>query len=90
MGSLTSRPSIPKQSQVIYVPQPTPAGAPSPAAANSDSSISEKTPEENQSEERKDNLLRRGRGRFGTIRTGFLGITEDAAQPDSRKTLLGQ
>lgn len=46
-------------------------------------------------EQRESNLLRRARGRLGTILTGFRGILNDGAAVESannntRKTLLGE
>lgn len=101
MGSLTSSPKIPSYQapapQIVYVPQPV-APTPSPASVSaplpSDVSVSdsaEPSIEETQSAAREDNLLRRQRGRFGTITTGFRGILSqtNSAAP-ARKTLLGE
>ena len=41
------------------------------------------------SEERKESLLRRTRGRLGTIFTGFKGFLSEGEQ-STRKTLLGE
>ena len=80
MGSLTSRPSVPAQPQVVFVPQP----APTPVEEGPPSA------EETASQARRQSLLGRERSRFGTVQTGFrglLGLTDNAAQ---RKTLLGE
>jgi hypothetical protein len=42
------------------------------------------------SEARSENLLRRGRGRFGTILTGFQGVLTNNESQKKRKTLLGE
>jgi hypothetical protein len=47
-------------------------------------------PEETAAEQRRENLLRRNRGRFGTIQTSFRGLLGLATQGGQRKTLLGE
>lgn len=43
------------------------------------------------SKQRSDNLLRRQRGRFGTVLTGFRGVlSQKSDSSNSRKTLLGE
>lgn len=71
------RPSPPPTPVVVAAPTPT-----DPVKTNS----------EIESEARTENLLRRSRGRFGTILTGFRGFlnTSDSAQSSGRKTLLGE
>ena len=103
MGSLTSRPSIPQAQQpvIVTVPQSAPVTA-SPVTQTPKTGAAEETgaetvntpPESTSSEEaqrlaREDNLLRRSRGRLGTVLTGFNGLLEKAAAP-VRKTLLGE
>ena len=88
MGSLTSRPKSPAQSQTVFVPQP----APTPTLTQAPPPQTDNTPsaEETSSEARRQNLLGRERSRFGTVQTGFrglLGLTDNSAQ---RKTLLGE
>ena len=77
MGSLGSRPKIPD-----YTPPPPPP--PPPPAAGS-----EATPEEKAADQRKQNLLQRARGQFGTVLTGFRGLLGLNTAP-ARKTLLGE
>lgn len=52
-----------------------------------------KQAQEETGKRRAENLLRRSRGRFGTILTGFRGILEGNDNPtggQGRKTLLGE
>jgi len=49
-----------------------------------------KTDSEIQAEAREHSLLRRNRGRFGTIKTGFTGFLSPSQSDNSRKTLLGE
>ncbi len=97
MGSLTSRPKVPKQQaqpQVVYVAQSAPTPAPSTTASQSPApaapSEPEKTAEEVQSEARQENLLSRTRGRFGTVQTSFRGLLSLTDGGAARKTLLGE
>ena len=112
MGSLTSRPKIPKpQPRIIYVPAPQPhitAPPPrrstpetlQPQAPQSSGSVQENSADQPYEvaqdsqtikEHREDNLLKRDRGRFGTVNTSFRGLLELARSNDqSRKTLLGE
>ena len=50
------------------------------------------TPSEQQAEARRQSLLRRSRGRLGTIISGFSGVLspQDNDQSSGRKTLLGE
>lgn len=82
MGSLTSRPSVPSQPQVVTVSQPAPAPAPVETVDTPD-------PEEASREARRQSLLDRDRSRFGTVRTSFRGLLQDAGN-EQRKTLLGE
>ncbi len=83
MGSVNSRSRAPQPApvqQVIYQ-------QPEPEEVTSTS----KTDEEISAEARTDSLLRRTRGRFGTILTGFRGILESKDnEQKTRKTLLGE
>lgn len=89
MGSLASRPKVPTQPQVVYVPQAataTTTTTTSTTETQNDSSSAEQTA----SKARQQNLLGRERSRFGTVQTGFrglLGLSDNSAQ---RKTLLGE
>lgn len=84
-----------------YMPPPTSA-APAPAvfapeaSAPGDVALAPALPgsapagkEEAQRLAREDNLLRRARGRMGTVLTGLSGLLSQAA-PVARKTLLGE
>lgn len=86
MGSISSRPSVPS-TQVVYVPAPATSQTPL-----SSTQAEEDTPsdEELAAESRRENLLRRNRGRFGTILSGFRGVFTQAGNASGRKTLLGE
>lgn len=81
MAGLTKRPKIPKQpTQVVqYVPTPTPEPV----------ETEEVSAEELNEEIREESLLRRSRGRLGTIFTGFRGLLSEANETP-RKSLLGE
>lgn len=79
MGSLGSRPS----------PPPPPPPVPSPSAPSTPPPDPGPTPEEAAAQQRRESLLRRSRGRFGTVLTGFRGLL-DLAGSGQRKTLLGE
>lgn len=90
MGSLTSRPSIPApQPRVVFVPAP-PAPVPDISAEDTKNDSTPESSGQIQSTVRTANLLRRSRGRAGTVRTGFRGLLELAAANGHRKTLLGE
>lgn len=99
MGSLTSRPKPPPApAPVVFVPQPPPAPAPAPSvqptpAPAEPAPSAEEQAEQAATERRVENLVRRSRGRSGTIRTSLLGVSSDnsaGASDSGRKTLLGQ
>lgn len=77
MGSLGSRPKIPSYTPPAYTPPPAPAPEP------------EETAEQKAAQQRKQNLLQRSRGQFGTVLTSFRGLLGLNAAP-ARKTLLGE
>lgn len=79
MGSLSSRPKAPSQSQVVYY-TPTPS-APQNSTPDPGAEVAEA---------RKNNLLQRNRGRFSTIQTSFRGLLSVADANAQRKTLLGE
>lgn len=83
MGSLTSKPKSPAATaqQVVYVPAP---------AATQAVTQNTQTQTISDAEQRKENLLLRDRGRFGTIFTGFRGLLSPLEQSGKRKTLLGE
>lgn len=83
MGSLSSSAKAPPRPQVAYVPTPT---ATTTAIANEP--VQEDTAKE--SEEREGNLLRRARGRLGTVATSLHGFLSEGEKNTSRKTLLGE
>lgn len=76
MGSLGSKPPPPPPP---YVPPYTPPAEPPPP-----------DPEATAAENRRAGLLRRNRGRFGTVQTSFRGLLGLAADGGQRKTLLGE
>ncbi len=82
MGSITAAPKAP-QPTVIYqtAPAPTPVAEPATVSEAVDTA-----------ETRKSDLLRRSRGRLGTIQTGFRGLVSAVNDPaaGSKKTLLGE
>jgi len=96
MGSLTSRPKAAKtvSPQVVYVPASNPA--PAPATPTPDTGTDKSTDtgtesrEEQSQKQREDNLLRRDRGRGGTVQTGFRGLLSALDNSQKKKTLLGQ
>ena len=90
MGSLTKRPKIPKQVppiRTVYVPAPV-----NNSVSGADTGVSE-SEAQNKIEVKKKSLLRRARGRLGTILTGFRGLLNEAdtgVNKSGRKTLLGE
>lgn len=87
MGSLGSSRKIPASAaQVVYVPQTVTA---SPAQTVTTGSAQDMAAEAGVL--RKENLLSRNRGRFGTVLTGFRGFLSAATGNEKqRKTLLGE
>lgn len=77
MGDITTRAKdyVEAQQAALYAPPPS---TPSP------------TPEQAAAETRRENLLGRDRGRFGTVKTGFRGLLDLALPFGRRKTLLGE
>ena len=90
MGSLISKPKSPPSPQVVYVPAPKPVADTITADTSSAETETPKTDDEIQAEAREQNLLRRTRGRLGTILTGFRGILSPASAAPARKSLLGE
>ena len=101
MGSLTSRPKVPKATspQIVYVPQPvyTPTANPAPQPVINtlppapNPTPQEPTEEERRTEARTQSLLTRDRSRFGTVTTSFRGLLGLATgEGRSVKTLLGE
>lgn len=83
MGSLFKAPKVPTPQSVRRV---TPAPVPLPTPTTEP----EKEASEIQAEARERSLLRRSRGRFGTITTGFTGFLSSSEPDKNRKTLLGE
>lgn len=77
-----SKSAIPRSSVVIREVASTPSTTTEQIAEESSDVLS--------SEARSENLLRRGRGRFGTILTGFQGVLTNNESQKKRKTLLGE
>lgn len=96
MGSLTSRPDITPVQQPVFVPVQQPA--PQPAPVQNDAATESEAPQEESAEEqerrtqqeRETGLLRRSRGRLGTVLTSFRGLLSDSVKSGQRKTLLGE
>lgn len=86
MGSLSSRPKVPSQPQVVYVPAPSQYTPPPQTNAPQTETPS---PQDTASKAREQNLLRRSRGIFGTVQTGFRGLLSSASS-NARKSLLGE
>ena len=87
MGSLTKKPKTPPVQQFI---NPAPVVSSTPVTEPSEPSPSE---EDIRNEVRQESLLRRSRGRLGTVFTGFRGLLSEidsSDQSSSRKTLLGE
>lgn len=94
MGSLSSRPSVPKQPSVVFVSQPPPSPAPiTPSSTNEEGQGgNSQTDTTGAAVKRTENLLRRDRSRFGTVKTSFRGLLSSLAgdQTSQKKTLLGE
>lgn len=87
MGSIVSAPKVPASQPVIqYVSAPVSAAS---AAVDSGNSAQSSDVPQNESEAREQNLLRRSRGRLGTILTGFRGVLAPSSI-SAKKTLLGE
>lgn len=105
MGSLSSRPDIPApQPRIVYVPRPGPDLSPDPnpntnagtgTGQGADTPVSGDDagvtgPDTDPDQTRIAGLMKRRRGRLGTIRTGFRGILSPSALRPQRKSLLGE
>lgn len=84
MGIISKTPRAPLVQP--YVPPVQPPAAVQPV----EPTTSAPNEEEIALEARKESLLRRSRGRFGTILTGFRGFLSSTDANDTRKTLLGE
>tara|TARA_R110002095_G_C4234950_1_gene238403 strand:+ start:1119 stop:1385 length:267 start_codon:yes stop_codon:yes gene_type:complete len=88
MGSLASTPKVPQTQSAAPPVSSTPITSPTTTTSSPDQSASARAAQE--SEERTQSLLARGRGRLGTIATSFQGFLREVDQGDARKTLLGE
>ncbi len=88
MGSLSSSPKAPQQSQIVYVPS---TQASSNTVADNDSANVDESggSSEEALKNRRQSLLSRNRSRFGTIATSFQGFVGNE-NANGRKTLLGE
>ena len=86
MGSLSSSAKAPKQAspQVVYVPQPSTTSSTTASQQETTQDAAKQA-----SKARKQTLLRRNRGRFGTIATSLQGFLSERLA-SGRKTLLGE
>ena len=86
MGSITSKPKAPT---VITVPAAPVVTTPIVTATESTNT---QTDDEVRSEARESSLLRRSRGRLGTIATSFRGllVNDNDTSTTQPKTLLGE
>ena len=84
MGSLTKRTATVPTYQPSVVSVPTPTVTESAPESASEEDIREDV--------RQESLLRRSRGRLGTVFTGFRGLLSESANSadTTRKTLLGE
>lgn len=71
-------------------PAPLPPLEPISAAPQPAQEEASPSAEEQQATNRRNSLLRRGRGRLGTILSGFRGILSPSNNNDGRKSLLGE
>lgn len=87
MGSLTSRPQVVPPQPTFTPPPPPDPVTPDPVDSDTTDPAAEA---EQTAEQRRQNLLRRGRGRQGTVLTSFRGLLSQFTDPSQRKTLLGE
>lgn len=80
MGSLSSSAKAPSP-QVVYAPAPSITSDKASEADDSDA-VAAKA--------REDSLLRRARGRLGTVATSLQGFLSEGDKSEKRKTLLGE
>ena len=83
MGGLVSKPKAPRTQTIIQTVPATPT-------IETNEAVDQKSADILSSETRQENLLRRNRGRFGTILTGFRGVLDADSSQQKRKTLLGE
>lgn len=85
MGSIISKPKAPAPLPLPPPPPPIEVEPPEPVAEPVDT-------EKEKAKKRRQNLLRRDRGLFGTVKTGVSGVLSATSNEQSanRKTLLGE
>lgn len=88
MGSRSITPRAPIQPQIVYVPQATTSV--NETTSQTESEDSSVLSDEQKSETRSNNLLRRDRSRLGTILSGFRGVLGLSDDAPARKSLLGE
>lgn len=84
MGSISSRPAVPSTT-IVHQTAPT-----STTDSGSSATEPEQSTAELASDNRESSLLKRDRGRGGTVQTSFRGLVEEINGGTSRKTLLGE
>lgn len=89
MGSITKAPTAPAAPQPVYYYVPSPPPPPPPPPSNNGTGDDPAAPPAGKPA-REQNLLRRDRGRLGTILSGFRGILGLSTNTPARKTLLGE
>lgn len=96
MGSLASRPQIPRTvQQPVYIPVSSPVSSnpsvtPVPAGGGNDPVAPPANLADVAAQARELGLLSRSRGSLSTILTGFRGILGNSGATSPRKTLLGE
>lgn len=96
MGSLSSRPKVPANTapQVVFVPSSTNTGTVASSVSSQSTgdtgSAAEGNDAGNSAESRTESLLRRNRGRLGTVLTGLSGVLNPVRSEGQKKTLLGE
>lgn len=93
MGSLISKPKAPKPI-IITSPVSVPVASSPPAEEGvpleTEESGKQQDADEGAVATKSENLLKRSRGRLGTILTSFRGVLSDGAQGAAQKSLLGE
>lgn len=90
MGSITKAPVAPSAPQPVYYYLPSPPPPPPTNTGTDTPTGGGTTTPEQDKETRKQSLLRRDRGRLGTILSSFRGILGLSDNTQPRKTLLGE
>lgn len=90
MGSMKKRPTAPPVQRVTYVVQQPVYTESSFSGSDGEADVPELSEEQQEAQRRSENLLRRTRGRLGTVLTGFRGILSPSENSGQRKTLLGE